>query len=85
MVKKITAVLLILITGGIWIYLDYLNKQELAMVEQIRQEFLQLHAQAKERPCQFQPESVQGGCKNDLDDGASRLILGSPGRPPYQQ
>lgn len=49
MVKKITAVLLILITGGVWIYLDYLNKQELAMLEQTRQEFLAIHAQAKER------------------------------------
>jgi hypothetical protein len=49
MVKKVTAVLLILITGGVWIYLDYLNKQELAMVEQTRQEFLVIHAQAKER------------------------------------
>ena len=49
MAKKITAVLLILITGGNWIYLDYLNKQELAMVEKTRQEFLVIHEKAKER------------------------------------
>jgi hypothetical protein len=64
MVKKITAVVLILITGGVWVYLDYLNKMELAMVEQTRQEFLVFHAQAKERfnnPCQYGAE----GCKKD--------------------
>jgi hypothetical protein len=49
MAKKITAFLLILITGGVWVYLDYLNKQELALVEQTRQEFLVIHEQARER------------------------------------
>jgi hypothetical protein len=62
MVKKISAVVLILITGGIWVYLDYLNKKELAMVEQTRLEFLVLHAKAKERfnnPCQYGAESCK--------------------------
>jgi hypothetical protein len=49
MAKNITAILLILITGGIWIYLDFLNKRELAEFEQTRLEFIQIHAQAKAR------------------------------------
>lgn len=67
--KKITAILLILTTGGVWIYLDYLNKQELALVEQTRQEFLVFHAQAKERfnSCQFRSDGLPGSCKKEQE------------------
>lgn len=34
--KKIIAVVLILLAGGAWIYLDYLNKQEKAEADEMR-------------------------------------------------
>ncbi|HLP99062.1 MAG TPA: hypothetical protein VK149_11495 [Sideroxyarcus sp.] len=49
MVKKIAAVVLILLTGGTWFYLDYLNKQEILAAEQSRQAMEQARAQAKAR------------------------------------
>lgn len=49
MVKKIAAVVLILLAGGGWFYLDYLNKQELLAAEQSRKVFEQARAQAKAR------------------------------------
>jgi len=49
MVKKIVAVVLILLAGGAWLYLDYLNKQEQMFAEQARQAMQQARADAKER------------------------------------
>ncbi|PJC02358.1 MAG: hypothetical protein CO071_03535, partial [Gallionellales bacterium CG_4_9_14_0_8_um_filter_59_50] len=49
MLKKIVAVLLIVIAGGAWGYLDYLNKQEQQIAEQARKEMETLRAQAQMR------------------------------------
>lgn len=49
MIKKIIAVVLILLAGGTWFYLDYLNKQELLAAEQAHQAVEQARAQAKAR------------------------------------
>ncbi len=49
MLKKIVAVVLIVLTGGTWIYLDYLNKQELKEAEEMRQAMIQARAQAMAR------------------------------------
>lgn len=49
MLKKIVAVLLIVIAGGTWGYLDYLNKQEQKIAEHARQEMEALRAQAQAR------------------------------------
>lgn len=49
MVKKVIAVLLILLAGGGWFYLDYLNKQEQQAAEQSRKALEQVRAQAKAR------------------------------------
>jgi mannose-6-phosphate isomerase class I len=49
MLKKIVAIVLILLTGGAWIYLDQLNKQEIMLAEQSRQAMIQARAEAKTR------------------------------------
>lgn len=46
MVKKIIAVVLIILAGGGWFYLDYLNKQELQAAEELRRSMEQARAQA---------------------------------------
>jgi hypothetical protein len=47
MLKKIVGIVLIVLCAGAWLYLDYLNKQELQAAEQIRQEMMQARAQAQ--------------------------------------
>ena len=49
MIKKVIAVLLIIVSGGGWLYLDYENKQELKAAEMLRQEIAQARAQAQAR------------------------------------
>jgi hypothetical protein len=49
MVKKIIAVVLIIVTGGGWLYLDYQNKQELKAAAELRQSIAQARAQAAAR------------------------------------
>jgi Tfp pilus assembly protein FimT len=46
MIKKIIAVVLIVLTGGGWFYLDYLNKQQLQEAEELRAAMEQARAQA---------------------------------------
>jgi type II secretory pathway pseudopilin PulG len=49
MLKKIIAIVLILVSAGTWGYLDYLNKQELQAAEELRQSMIQARAQAQAR------------------------------------
>jgi hypothetical protein len=49
MVKKIVAAVLILATGGAWIYLDYENKQEQLAAAEMRKAMDQMRAQAQAR------------------------------------
>ncbi len=49
MVKKIIAVVLIVLTGGGWLYLDYRNKQEIQEAEELRRAMEQARAQALAR------------------------------------
>lgn len=49
MVKKIVAALLIVIAGGTWGYLDYMNKQEIKAAEEMRQAMAEARAQAMAR------------------------------------
>jgi hypothetical protein len=46
MLKKIIAVVLIVLTGGGWIYLDYLNKQQIQEAEELRRSMEQARVQA---------------------------------------
>lgn len=46
MVKKIVAVVLIVLTAGSWFYLDYLNKQQLQEAEELRKSMEQARAVA---------------------------------------
>ncbi len=47
--KKIVAVVLILLTGSAWGYLDYLNRQEKLAAEQTRKAMEQAKAEARAR------------------------------------
>jgi hypothetical protein len=47
--KKIVAVVLIVLAGGAWIYLDYLNKQQKLAAEQTRKTMEQAKAEARAR------------------------------------
>lgn len=49
MLKKVIAVVLIVLTAGAWLYLDQLNKQEQMLAEQARQEMIQARAEAAAR------------------------------------
>jgi hypothetical protein len=46
MLKKIVAIVLIVLASGTWGYLDYLNKQEIQAAEELRQSMIQARAQA---------------------------------------
>ena len=49
MLKKVIAVVLIVLAAGAWLYLDHLNKQEQLLAEQARQEMIQARAEAAAR------------------------------------
>lgn len=49
MVKKIVAIVLILATGGAWLYLDYQNKQEQLAAAEMRKAMDQMRAQVQAR------------------------------------
>ena len=47
--KKVVAVLLVVLAGGAWLYLDYLNRQEKLAAEQTRAAMEQARAEARTR------------------------------------
>lgn len=47
MLKKIVAIVLIVVAGGGWLYLDYLNKQAIQEAEELRRSMEQARAQAQ--------------------------------------
>lgn len=49
MLKKVIAVVLIVLAGGGWFYLDYRNKQEIQAAEEMRRSMEQARAQALAR------------------------------------
>ncbi len=72
MLKKVIAVVLILLAGGAWGYLDHLNKQEQMFAEQARQEMIQARAEAAARAAaraKFETELADAlsSCKANAD------------------
>lgn len=49
MLKKVIAVVLIVLAAGSWFYLDRLNKEELRLAESARQEMIKARAEAAAR------------------------------------
>lgn len=49
MVKKIVALILVLVTGGAWAYLDYQNRLEIQAAEELRIEMQKAREQAAAR------------------------------------
>jgi pantothenate synthetase len=67
-VKKIAAVALILLTGGSWFVLDYMNKQEQLAAQEMHRAMEQARAQAKARAetrAKFEAQ-IQGELANCL-------------------
>lgn len=83
--KKIIGVVLILLAGGAWFYLDYLNKQEQLAAEETHKEMVQARAQAKSRfesrlhaelaDCQAKAEKA----KNDFVSQNQKPVPRKPG------
>lgn len=48
-IKKIIAVVLVVVAGGGWLYLDYLNKKQLQEAEELRRSMEQARTQALAR------------------------------------
>ncbi|MFH2134305.1 MAG: hypothetical protein ABII81_03890 [Pseudomonadota bacterium] len=72
MLKKVIAVLLIVLAAGAWLYLDHLNKQEQMLAEQARQEMIQARAEAAARAAaraKFEAALTEAfnNCKADAD------------------
>lgn len=72
MLKKVMAVVLIVLAAGAWLYLDHLNKQEQILAEQARQEMIQARAEAAARAAaraKFETELTEAfnTCKADAD------------------
>jgi hypothetical protein len=61
MVKKAIAVVLIVLTGGGWFYLDYLNKQQLQEAKELRRAVEQVRAQALAQALQHSQSSSSLG------------------------
>lgn len=61
MVKKAIAVVLIVLTGGAWFYLDYLNRQQLQEAEELRRAVEQVRAQALAQALQHSQSSSSLG------------------------
>jgi len=49
MIKKLVALVLVLLAGGSWLLLDYFNRQEQVGAEQMRQGLVQARAEAQRR------------------------------------
>lgn len=72
MLKKVIAVILIVLAAGAWFYLDHLNKQEQMLAEQARQEMMQARAEAAARAAaraKFEAELTEAfnGCKAEAE------------------
>ncbi len=72
MLKKVMAVVLIVLATGAWLYLDHLNKQEQILAEQARQEMIQARAEAAARAAarvKFETELAEAfnSCKTNAD------------------
>ncbi len=79
MVKKIVAVLLILLTGGAWLYLDYQNKQEQIAAAEMRKAMDQMRAQAQARAAakaKFEAQLLSDltACKATADKGKEDFL-----------
>lgn len=79
MLKKVIAVVLIVLAGGAWLYLDHLNKQEQMIAEQVRQEMIKMRAEAAARAAaraKFEAELTDtfNACKADADTAKEAFL-----------
>lgn len=79
MLKKVIAVVLIVLTAGAWLYLDHLNKQEQMLAEQARQEMIQARAEAAARAAaraKFETELTEAfnSCKAAADQAKETFL-----------
>ncbi|MBA3024260.1 MAG: hypothetical protein KKG03_05900 [Gammaproteobacteria bacterium] len=79
MLKKVIAVVLIVLAAGAWLYLDHLNKQEQLLAEQARQEMIQARAEAAARAAaraKFEAELTEAfnTCKATADQAKETFL-----------
>ncbi|HEY6095999.1 MAG TPA: hypothetical protein VIU93_13705 [Gallionellaceae bacterium] len=73
MVKIVIALVLLFLAGGSWLYLDCLNRQELAQAQSLQQDVQQARTEARKRAelkAQFDSQSqsnLQSGLKSCQD------------------
>ena len=80
MLKKVIAVVLIVLSAGAWLYLDHLNKQEQLLAEQARQEMIQARAEAANRAAaraKFEVELAEAfnTCKSTADQAKEAFLI----------
>jgi hypothetical protein len=80
MLKKVIAVVLIVLSAGAWLYLDHLNKQEQMLAEQARQEMIQARAEAEARAtarAKFEAELSEAfnSCKATADQAKETFLM----------
>ena len=80
MVKKIVAIVLIVLTGGAWIYLDYENKQEILAAEEMRKAMIEMRAQAQARAAakakfEGQIQAELASCKATADKSKEDFMM----------
>lgn len=80
MLKKVMAVILIVLTAGAWLYLDHLNKQEQILAEQTRQEMIKARAEAAARAAaraKFEAELTEAfnSCKATADQEKETFLM----------
>ncbi len=79
MLKKVIAVVLIVLAGGTWLYLDHLNKLELQQAEETRQAMIQAREQAAARAqarARFEAElsATLTGCKEQASAAKTAFL-----------
>ncbi|GAB4117762.1 MAG: hypothetical protein Fur0026_06370 [Sideroxydans sp.] len=80
MLKKVIAVVLIVLASGAWFYLDQLNKEEQRLAEETRQTLLKARAEAAARAAaleRFKTEIMEAlnACKAKADQAKADFLV----------
>ncbi len=79
MIKKVVFLVLIVLSAGAWLYLDYMNKQEQAAAEEMRRAVEQARLQAKmraEAKAKFEAQILAdlNNCKADAEKAKNDFL-----------
>jgi len=81
-IRKVVAVVLIVLAGGNWLYLDYRNKQEMQELEELRRSMEQAHLQAlaeakavAEARTKFEAQADLNACKTGAEKEKEDFLI----------